>query len=1523
MRFHQFPKWMTAPGTKKSRWRRRTLYSDLIHNSLFLKPTSFLQESLPPVGFSNLPNCSFFSSYFKTMDNTSDPEAYSNIGGSLVDNQHEAEGYLDGLTSGKGSKEIVEDLCSITIESAVENEDNISEEERGRDVIVTPRTYQLEMLEESLKRNIIVAMDTGSGKTHVAVLRILAELERMEPDKLIWFLAPTVALCTQHNEYLQLNISSVLVKLLVGSDGVDRWTEQRQWDAILKDVKIAVSPYQVLLDALTHGFVRMERLSLIIFDEAHNCLNKAPGAKIMTSFYHPYKSISPLPHILGLSASPVMRSDPQSLSLVEETLDAVCRTPKIHQADLRLRVKLPVLSIIEYSPEPEYLITKTVASLGKVITDLNISEDPYVLALKSSGSEKSQRELAKLLSNYKTNSQKELRLIYNTSKTILVELGSWAADYYVSAVVTKYLKAMKARDVFAVMDLAATERVYIAKALKQVEISPSVFSVTDKTSNKVAKLLKTILQQEPPFSAIIFVEERATVFVLAHLLSHHPLTKERFKIGTMVGSSSNSKRTQIVGELVDLDEQKDTLSRFKLGKIDILIATNVLEEGIDVRACNLVICFSKPSNLKSFIQRRGRARQQDSKLILLDSPGGKVIDWHELERNMRKMYEDEMRELQHIFEIENVDEQSEDGRFLRIESTGARLDLDNAVAHLYHFCSVLTAKDFVDLRPDFVYSFDLGTDFVRAKVILPLSVPETFRVHESRGVWLSEKGAAKDAAFEAYVALHKGGLVNDNLLPLMVHDKVIDELTSKPVDTRASLLEVKERLDPWLDVARAWQEAKNNPGIVRTSVMSLDDLKMELCLPIEPPPIPPLTLHWDSSTKFSVEFTNDTEIGTTEDMISRALKDTHLLLSGAFSRRFDIFSRRTVVQFITNRAPASLSLDCMTVPPDEPSQITGFIREFGKLAQPYIFKKWLPSKPPVNEVQHPYLDYPNAPENVPYLALIPVMRRTDFLHKVETQSSSSSKQFSCVLPASVCVQDAMPFQLVQFGMMIPSITHHIEVQLIVDRLRKTILKDLEISDRSLVQTAITHASYSLTSNYQRLEFLGDSILKLCTSVQLVSEYPLWPEGYLSAMKDRIVSNSRSSRAAVELGLDEYIITKKFTGSKWRPMYVEDYLKITEQKRREMSSKVLSDVVEALIGACMVDGGIPKALKSLQLFFPELNWLALETRQMSLYQRAPDDLHLPIALRPIEQILAYTFTKKSLLVEAMTHPSYISGTQSLERLEFLGDAILDNIIVTAMWSHETELSHFQMHLLRSALVNADFLAFLCMEMSIEQDVIDLTEGKDHKIHETHTGRRFSLVNFLRHSSTTFSIYQKQALARHQELREEILAVIKTGDKFPWTLLSRLDARKFFSDMIESLLGAIWIDSGSLDACTKLVERMGILRYMRRILREGVRIMHPKEELGILADSEDVKYVLWNRRMGCEDEKDEKDEKDNRTEGEEKSGTEYLCKVFIGGREIVEVGGGVRKEEIQARAAEAAMEILRGRAREVGYEGDKGR
>ena len=134
------------------------------------------------------------------------------------------------------------------------------------EVKIRSREYQLEMFEASMKKNIIVAMDTGSGKTHIAILRIMEEIHR-SPGKLVWFLAPQVALCMQQFEVMKKHLPAVNVKILTGADNVEHWSNQKVWNAFLDGVQVVVSTHAVLADALTHGFVTMAKLALLVFDE--------------------------------------------------------------------------------------------------------------------------------------------------------------------------------------------------------------------------------------------------------------------------------------------------------------------------------------------------------------------------------------------------------------------------------------------------------------------------------------------------------------------------------------------------------------------------------------------------------------------------------------------------------------------------------------------------------------------------------------------------------------------------------------------------------------------------------------------------------------------------------------------------------------------------------------------------------------------------------------------------------------------------------------------------------------------------------------------------------------------------------------------------------------------------------------------------------------------------------------------------------------------------------------------------------
>jgi dsRNA-specific ribonuclease len=309
------------------------------------------------------------------------------------------------------------------------------------------------------------------------------------------------------------------------------------------------------------------------------------------------------------------------------------------------------------------------------------------------------------------------------------------------------------------------------------------------------------------------------------------------------------------------------------------------------------------------------------------------------------------------------------------------------------------------------------------------------------------------------------------------------------------------------------------------------------------------------------------------------------------------------------------------------------------------------------------------------------------------------------------------------------------------------------------------------------------------------------------------------------------------------------------------------------------------------------------------------------MRNLESLVGYTFKKKSLLVEAMTHPS-CNGPgirASLDRLEFLGDAILDYVVVTNLFSitDPSPLDNATLHLLRTALVNADILGFLIMEWSITEPRVNVTVTVDDgtansdsrssdrnrspvdpkEITLTPSSTPIPLWSFMRHASPDMGAIQRATSLRHTSMRDDILHALWHGTHYPWSLLSRLQAQKFYSDVFESLLGAVWVDSGSIAACEQVVERVGILPLMRRLVRDGVHLLHPKEELGRLAVRERVEYVV-EARAG-----------EDREEGERVFG----CRVFVGGACVGTAEGGLSREEARTRAAEVACRVLKERGK----------
>ncbi|KAJ8124211.1 hypothetical protein ONZ43_g5 [Nemania bipapillata] len=211
----------------------------------------------------------------------------------------------------------------------------------------------------------------------------------------------------------------------------------------------------------------------------------------------------------------------------------------------------------------------------------------------------------------------------------------------------------------------------------------------------------------------------------------------------------------------------------------------------------------------------------------------------------------------------------------------------------------------------------------------------------------------------------------------------------------------------------------------------------------------------------------------------------------------------------------------------------------------------------------------------------------------------------------------------------------------------------------------------------------------------------------------------------------------------------------------------------------------------------------------------------------------------------------------------------------------------MHLLRIGCVNADLLGFMVMEWCATQETTEISPV-DLATIVTHESVPY--WKYMRHRSSKVAVLQQATEERHIVEREKILDDIAHSAEYPWARLAHLDIPKFFSDMFESLLGAVWVDSGSLERCKEIVERIGILPYLRRILSDNVDIRHPKNKLGELAGK-------YDRRVKYE------------TEVRIEAGVKDLfCRVLVGGKVIVEVDGGVNPEEVATKAAHQAYHLL---------------
>jgi len=484
---------------------------------------------------------------------------------------------------------------------------------------VEERAYQNSILETAKRKSTLVVLPTALGKT---VIALLLAVERAESGK-VFFLAPTRPLVQQHHQTFMEKTFFESGKLILVTG---RFAPEKRANMYRMGKVIFATP-QCVWNDLRSGLLTLEDASLIVFDEAHRA--RGNYAYVGIARYYLRQCANPL--VLGLTASP---------GGYEEKIADVCRNLGIeaieHRTDEDKDVK-PYIQPIDM----EWKRVKPPEAYIHVRDKLREMLVERVKGLQSQGvlSEKQPAFITR-------------RDLVELNKELQRRLGSGEGGYLYQLKV----QATAALSIAHMIELIETQgpetlEAFINHSLRRMIIEGSrghksimndqLFREAERSlkqclkveNPKIAELTKVLTRQleaKPDSRLIVFTQYRDTVrSILKALRKHQSIRVERF-----VGQGEREGDPGMKQE-----QQREALEKLRSGETNVLVATSIAEEGLDIPEVDHVVFYEPvPSEIR-YIQRRGRTgRRVSGKVTIIIAEGtlDEAFYWSSISR-ARKM----------------------------------------------------------------------------------------------------------------------------------------------------------------------------------------------------------------------------------------------------------------------------------------------------------------------------------------------------------------------------------------------------------------------------------------------------------------------------------------------------------------------------------------------------------------------------------------------------------------------------------------------------------------------------------------------------------------------------------------------------------------------------------------------------------------------------------------------------------------------------------------------------------------------
>ncbi|MEM3370501.1 MAG: DEAD/DEAH box helicase [Candidatus Woesearchaeota archaeon] len=464
-----------------------------------------------------------------------------------------------------------------------------------------PRLYQEAIFATAVQKNTLVVLPTGLGKTAIAIMLAAHRLNAFPTSKVV-ILSPTKPLAEQHlKSFLRFlsineNEAAVFTGMMSPQKRAELWGKLR----------IISSTPQGLENDIIGGKIHLSEVSLLVIDEAH----RAVGNYAYGFIANAYVQKARFPRILALTASP---------GSTTEGIMEVCRNLFIEAVEIRS----------EHDPDVKPYIQKMEFEWVSVELPSEFVEVKKLLEECFNSKVEAVNNLGITERIPKTISKKEILMLQGS---LHAQIAAGEKSFEAMQAVSLLAEAMKVQHALELLETQGIRQLneYFEK-LEEESVSTRVRAVKNLVADpnfkkavikareiverglehpKLAKLSEIVaeeIRKKSSVKMIIFTQYRDSASRIIEEISKIQGAFPKIFVG-----QAKKKDTGMSQK-----EQKALLESFSRGDFNILVATSIGEEGLDIPQVDIVIFYEPiPSAIRT-IQRRGRTGRHESGRVIM------------------------------------------------------------------------------------------------------------------------------------------------------------------------------------------------------------------------------------------------------------------------------------------------------------------------------------------------------------------------------------------------------------------------------------------------------------------------------------------------------------------------------------------------------------------------------------------------------------------------------------------------------------------------------------------------------------------------------------------------------------------------------------------------------------------------------------------------------------------------------------------------------------------------------------------